>query len=186
MAIANTQNQYLYTGKGPLDAKSIVKTYTDLLSLATWQTPDGVFTAYNGMIVAVWLNNTDMTKNGVYFLHDHTVTTARAKPDVTNEANWHKLGGINDLPGLNDQILNIQNELEAVKEDVENLQDSATVVIEPGQKLPDTGLSGKIYVVLEEATTYVWYNGAYLPVGDGAGDDTPDIQIIYGGKASAN
>jgi hypothetical protein len=182
MAINSSENQYSYKGRGPLDAKSLVKTYADLLLPATWVV-DGVDSAYNGMITAVWLNNTDTSKNGVYFLHDSAVTTARGKPDVTNEANWHKLGGINDLPGLTDQIAKIQEELEAVKNDVDELQESATVIIEPGQQLPETGTSGKLYVVLEEATTYVWYNNAYMPVGDGAGDETPEIQVIHGGSA---
>lgn len=183
MAIATTQNQYLYTGKGPLDAKSIVKTYADLVSLDTWQTHDGVFTAYNGMIVAVWLNNADTTKNGIYFLHDKSVSTARVKPDVTKEANWHKLGGINDLAGLSDQIAAIQTELEAVKDDIEELRDSATVVKENRNDFPDEGTPGKLYVATAEAKTYVWVNNDYLPVGDGTGDGTVEIQVIHGGSA---
>jgi hypothetical protein len=182
MAINSSENQYSYKGRGPLDAKLLVRTYADLLLPTTWVV-DGIDSAYNGMITAVWLNNTDTSKNGIYFLHDSTVTTARGKPDVTNEANWHKLGSINDLSGLTDQIAKIQEGLEAVKNDVDELQEAATVVIEPGNSLPETGTSGKLYVVLEEATTYVWYNNAYMPVGDGAGDETPEIQIIHGGSA---
>jgi len=182
MAINSSENQYSYKGRGPLDAKALVRTYTDLLLPETWVV-DGVESAYNGMITAVWLNNTDTSKNGIYFLHDATITTARGKPDVTKEANWHKLGGINDLPGLAEQLTSLQNDLDAVKIEVDELQESATVIIEPGQQLPATGTSGKLYVVLEEATTYVWYNNAYMSVGDGAGDETPEIQVIHGGSA---
>lgn len=193
MAIYSS-NQYKYSGKGPLDAKSLVKTFADLTNAATWYIKNSagkdVMTAYNGMITAVWLDKDETKqltdKNGIYFLFDNGVTGTLKDPDVTNAANWHRLGGLSDLPGLNEQIIAIQAELETVKDEIEDLQDSATVVIEPGQSLPKLGLTGKLYVVLDEATTYVWYNGAYMPVGDGVGDSTPDIQIIYGGKASAN
>ena len=181
MAINSSENQYSYKGRGPLDAKSLVKTYADLLLPTTWVV-DGVDSAYNGMITAVWLNNTDTSKNGVYFLHDSAVTTARGKPDVTNEANWHKLGGIDNLPGLVEQISAIQNDLEKVKSDIDELQDSATVIKEFRSQFPETGLPGKIYVAMKEATTYVWYNGDYLPVGDGG--DNEEIQIINGGNAN--
>ena len=61
-------NQYLYTGRGPFDTKSLVKTYAQLLSQQTWHSTADKVTAYNGMIVAVWLNKEDTTKNGIYFL----------------------------------------------------------------------------------------------------------------------
>lgn len=81
--------QYRYSGKGPFDAKSLVKTYAELLDSTTW-TVDGTLVAYNGMIVSVWLDTAE--NNGVYYLHDSTVTTTLGKPDVENSANWHKLG----------------------------------------------------------------------------------------------
>jgi hypothetical protein len=182
MAIAKSANQYKFSGKGPLDSKALVKTYAELLDVATW-TIDGKVAAYNGMITAVWLNKEDTSKNGIYFLHDVNCTTALKTPDVTVEANWHKLGGIDNLPGLADQISAIQNDLEKVKSEVENLQDSATVVKEFRSQFPETGLPGKIYVAMKEATTYVWYNGDYLPVGDGGDND--EIQIISGGGPTA-
>ncbi len=190
MAI-DSANQYRYTGKGPLDSKALVKTFADLLLESTWQVTNSsgkeVITAYNGMIVAVWLDkdeNKNLTnKNGIYFLFDGAVTGTLGIPDVTDKANWHKLGGINDLPGLNEQIVTIQTELENVKGAIEELQDSATVVIEPGQQLPEVGLPRRLYVVLEEATTYVWYNNDYLPVGDCTSSNEIEIQVIHGGSA---
>lgn len=181
MAIISSTNQYRVSGKGPLDAKFLVKTYTELLDPNTWKV-NGIISAYNGMITAVWLNLTDTSKNGIYFLHDTTITSTRGTPDVTNENNWHKLGGIDNLPGLAEQISAIQNELEQVKSDVDELQDSATVIKETKAAFPAEGLSGKIYVATQEATTYIWHNGQYIPVGDGGGTD--DIQIIYGGSAN--
>ena len=182
MAIAKSADQFRYTGKGPLDAKALVKTYAELRDPTTW-TIDGKVAAYNGMITAVWLNKDDTSKNGIYFLHDANCTSALKTPDVTVEANWHKLGGIDNLPGLADQISAIQNDLEKVKSEVDELQDSATVVMEFRSQFPETGLPGKIYVAMKEATTYVWYNGDYLPVGDGGDND--EIQIISGGGPTA-
>ena len=182
MAIAKSANQYKFSGKGPLDSKALVKTYVELLNTETW-TVDGKVAAYNGMVTAVWLNKDDTSKNGIYFLHDPNCTSALKTPDVTVETNWHKLGGIDNLPGLADQISAIQADLEKVKSDVDELQDSATVVKESRDQFPETGLPGKIYVAMKEATTYVWYNGDYLPVGDGGDND--EIQIISGGGPTA-
>lgn len=182
MAIAKSANQYKFSGRGPLDSKALVKTYAELLDPATW-TVDEKNAAYNGMITAVWLDKTDTSKNGIYFLHDPNCTSALKTPDVTIEANWHKLGGIDNLPGLAEQIAAIQADLEQVKSDVDELQDSATVVKEFRSEFPETGLPGRIYVAMKEATTYVWYNNAYLPVGDGGDND--DIQIISGGGPTA-
>jgi hypothetical protein len=189
MAIVNTTTQYSYTGPKPLDSKALVQTYAKLLSTATW-TVDGKNIAYNGMITAVWLDKETVDgesklsdKNGIYFLHDPNVTSTRnPDPDVTNEANWHRLGGIDNLPGLADQVASIQAELEALQSDVSELQESATEVVELFEQLPETGKAGKLYVVTEDATTYVWHNGKYLLVGDGA--DENDIQIIHGGSAN--
>jgi hypothetical protein len=188
MAIIKTTNQYKVASNKPIDTKALVKTYAELISKTTWQTTNDkgntVDIAYNGMLTAVWLNNVDPTKNGIYFLHDPAVTGIFGVPDVTNEANWHKLGTIDALPGLTEQITALQSELETIKSDVDELQDSATEVVDLFEKLPEIGKSGKLYVVTEDATTYVWHNGKYLLVGDGA--DDADIQIIHGGKASAN
>ena len=166
--------QFKYIGKGPLDAKSLVDYYADLLSADKW-TEEGKLVAYNGMIVSVW-RDTD-TNNGIYFLHDKTVTKPIHKPNVADPANWHKLGGINDLPGLTEQITTIQTELNSIKSTVQNLQNTATEVVEQFSDLPTEGITGKLYVVTKDTATYVWYNGAYLLVGD----DQPEIQIIMGG-----
>lgn len=184
MAGSQIELQYKYSGKGPVDAKSLVKTYNDLLLSETWYNDAGKVSAYNGMIVAVWLDS-DSARNGIYFLHDSTVTNILKVPDVTNEANWHKLGGLNDLPGLAEQVATIKTNLETLQSEVDELQDTSTVVVDTKEQLPDNGISGRLYVVTEEATTYVWYNNEYLPVGDGGTDDASDIEIIDGGGPSA-
>ena len=185
MAIAKKSDQILYTGRGPLDSKSLVKTYADLFKTSTWTTQvnnTDTFTAYNGMVVAVWLNKDDTSKNGIYFLHDPAVTSVIKKPDVTNEANWHKIGGLSDLPGLAEQVTAIQNELNNVKSDIDELQDAATVVVDTKENLPLEGISGKLYIVTADAATFVWHNNGYLSVGDGSDHDhDEEIQIIMGG-----
>ena len=99
--IINTSTQYNFSGRGPLDSKSLVKTYADLLNPATWASESGTTTAYNGMITAVWLNTEDSSKNGIYYLHDATVTSTRKSPDVTLESNWHKISGLDDATAKN-------------------------------------------------------------------------------------
>lgn len=183
MAILKSSDQFKYTGRGPLDSKAIVRTYSELLSEATW-TVDNKFVGYNGMIVAVWLNTADTSKNGIYFLQDSAVTKPIDKPDVTNEANWHRLGNVESLDGLSGQIGELKLALKEARDDIEALQDSATVVVDTFDALPKPGVYGKIYVVTGEAMTYIWHNNRYLPVGDGG--DTVEIQIIHGGSASAN
>lgn len=184
MAVLKSANQYKYSGKGPIDSKALVKTYADLLNLETW-TLDGKVVVYNGMITAVWLDKEDPSRNGVYFLHDPDCTSALKNPDVTNKLNWHKLGGIDNLPGLADQISAIVTDLEKVQGEINELQDSATVVKNSKSQFPEVGVEGKIYVATEEAMTFVWYNGDYLPVGDGAGESGEiDIQIVHGGNAN--
>ena len=69
---------------------------------------------------------------------------------------------LEEVKGYNDEFAK-----KVVKTEVNELQDSATVVMELRSQFPETGIPGKIYVAMKEATTYVWYNGDYLPVGDG-------------------
>lgn len=127
MAILSSSNQYTYAGKGALDAKSLVKTYSELLSVDTW-TVDGVVTAYNGMITAVWLNTVDTAKNGVYFLYDPSVTTARKTPDTTNEANWHKLAEFADLADISERLVAINTELTGIKTRLSTLEASKVTI----------------------------------------------------------
>lgn len=184
MAIFTDANQYKHSGKGPLDSKALVKSYSELLLADTW-TVDGKFAAYNGMITAVWLNKDDTSKNGIYFLQDPTVTSALKSPDVTNPANWHKLGGLSDLPGLNEQLPELRSAVEALQADVDDLQDAANFVADTKEMFPEVGQPGKLYIATTEATTYIWLKDNYIPVGDGQGSGDFDVQIIMGGGPTA-
>ena len=129
MPIFNSTDQYRYAGKGPLDAKALVAKYNKLTSESTWMTSvtnpntgveSEVFTAYNGMIVAVW-QDTDAL-NGIYFLHDPQVKTALAKPNVKETTNWHKMGGLGGLPGLENQINELKASMGIIEAAVSTLQ----------------------------------------------------------------
>ena len=117
MAISQIELQYKYSGKGPVDAKALVKTYADLLNPKTWYNSSEKSAAYNGMVVAVWLDS-DSSKNGLYFLHDALVTSVLGTPDVTNEKNWYKVANLDDLEGLTGSVENLNNDIIALKTSV--------------------------------------------------------------------
>lgn len=79
---------------GPYDTRFLVPTYADLTDEANWTIEGYGSNAYNGMIVAVGSNTEDISKNGIYRLFDAENPTAKDVPDVTNEANWHRIAEI--------------------------------------------------------------------------------------------
>ena len=79
---------------GPLDTRLLVPTYADLTNAANWTIDGYGSNAYNGMIVVVGANEEDPTKNGIYRLFDANNPGAKDEPDVTNEANWHRIAEI--------------------------------------------------------------------------------------------
>lgn len=135
MAIFPITDQYKYKGRGPFDAKALVKTYADLLNTTTW-TEDSTLIAYNGMITAVWLNKDDSSKNGIYYLFDPNVKNALGKPDVTNEANWHKLVS-GEIENYDDTEL--ANRIKAIEDDYLKTIDKYddTVIINKLKELED-------------------------------------------------
>ena len=172
MAI-DKRDQLLYVGKGPLDAKTLVKTYAELTNPATWTVNvDGTdtFVAYNSMIVGVWLNKEDTTKNGLYFLFDPAVTSALKKPEVAKEENWHKLADAD----LTDRLLAIDERLIALEED------SDVITYGYRKDFPSVGEVNKMYVAADEGKTYIWFNDDYLSVGGG---EYEEPSIIYGGDS---
>lgn len=173
MAIQKKSDQQLYTSRGPLDSKSLVKTYADLTSLNTW-TVDDTLVAYNGMIVAVWLDKTDDTNNGIYYLYDPLVTTALKKPDPTVVTNWHKISDKIDTSVIESTLADHESRLKAVEE--------KTPVETYGYRsgFPTTGEENKLYVAVDEGKTYIWFDGNYLAVG---GSDYEEPTIIFGGSA---
>ena len=164
-------DQLIYKGRGPLDARSVVKTYTDLTAAETW-TYDNTLVAYNGMLVAVYLDS-DSTKNGIYYLFDPAVTKPIDKPTVTNEDNWHKLS---DADGLVDKLIALSDRITALEE-----EESDVITYGYRTGFPATGEAGKLYVAADEQKSYVWFNDDYLPVSGGTDYEEPEI--IYGGDS---
>lgn len=95
---------YEISVRKPLDARLLVPSYEDLTSKANWlkEGSTSQIVAYNGMIVAV-ANTVDTAKNGVYMLFDAASTNLKA-PNVTAEANWHKLVDFSDLTTITKNI----------------------------------------------------------------------------------
>lgn len=177
MAIINTGNQYKYTGRSPVDAKMLVKTYNELFLEDTWLV-SGKNCAYNGMIVAVGLNKEDASKNGIYYLHDATVTSTFTAPNVTLESNWHKLCTIDEIASFAESLSSIQTELQELSDKVDNLNGEASVESYGYMNsLPTVGEAGKLYVVEDVAKTYAWISNQYVCVGE------KNPSIIYGGNA---
>jgi hypothetical protein len=185
MAIMIKNDQFLYAGRGPVDAKALVKTYAELTDLTTWtEDIDGVstFVAYNGMLVAVWLNKEDTSKNGLYFLFDSAVTTAAKKPNVADSNNWHKLAEMSGLVDFTGRLSTIESELENLDVRLTALEDEEPDVLSYGYRnlFPNEGVEGKLYVAVDEQKSYVWVDTiGYLCVGEQ--NEEPDV--IYGGSA---
>lgn len=172
-SIQNKADQLRFKGRGPLDAKSLVKTYADLLDSTTWTIEDNLI-AYNGMIVAVWLDKTAPANNGIYYLFDANVTSALKKPDVTNAANWHKISDKVDLSSIEESIENLESRVSALEEEdkLHTYGYRAT--------FPEVGVDGHMYVAVDEKKTYVWFNNNYTPVG---GSEYEEPAVIFGGSA---
>lgn len=178
MAISQIELQYRYSGKGPVDAKSIAKTFETLLLPETWYNDAGKVVAYNGMLVAVWLDP-DKTKNGVYLLHDSAVTNIIKTPDVTNAANWLKLADMSELTAFANRLASVEADFKQLAERVSALEDDSDVLTYGYRSgFPTTGETGKLYVAVDEGKSYIWFDDKYMPVG---GQDQPDV--INGGKA---
>ena len=173
MAIQKKTDQLLYKSRGPLDAKSLVKTYADLIDIETW-TYDDTLVAYNGMIVAVYLDKVSAENNGIYYLFDPAVTKITHKPDVANEANWHKLA---DSDGLVSKLSAIDARLALLEE-----EESDVVTYGYRSGFPAEGEANKLYIAADEGKSYIWFNGGYLAVG-GSDSSYEEPTIIHGGTA---
>lgn len=175
----NITTNYLYTGTGPFDSKSLKSTYSELLDVATWTADDSSFFAYNGMIVAVW-KDSDSANNGIYYLFDTSYTGQRGKkPDITNPANWRKISDTIDVSVIENTLSDHESRLKALEE-----KESDVVTYGYRSGFPTTGEANKLYVAADEGKSYIWFDNDYLPVSGGASSDS-EYDIIYGGSAEA-
>lgn len=164
----------------PLDARSLVKTYEDLLLTENWLNDAGKSIAYNGMLVAV-ANTSDASKNGLYFLFDINCKTNLKSPDVTNEANWLKIGETSEISDFVERISQVESDLEAIKDRLTALEEESDVITYGYRNdFPGVGEINKMYIAADEGKTYIWFNDDYLPVGGG---DYEEPTTIYGGDS---
>ena len=184
--IARSTN-YEVTIKKPLDARSLVKTYEDLLSESNWLNGSGNSIAYNGMLVAV-ANTSDISKNGLYFLFDINCTTGLKSPDVTSEANWLKIGETSDIGDLAERISQIDNDLSSR---IDALEEDTTHTYGYRKDFPEVGQQNHMYIANDEHRTYTYVGGRYLPIADqfeytdhDDNPETPEVRIICGGNAN--
>ena len=114
--IANTYDVKYY---GPLDTRLLVPTYADLTTESNWTISGYGSIAYNGMLVIVGSNIEDVSKNGLYRLFDADNPSAKDEPDVTNEANWHKVAETSDLATIEERLALLSEELANITCDYE-------------------------------------------------------------------
>jgi hypothetical protein len=175
----------------PLDTRMLVPTYADLTLESNWLVK-GESNTYNGMIVAVGSNTADLTKNGVYYLFDAKNPGADDLPDVTKEENWHKLCNLADVNNIIAQLSSIGGEIASLDSRLDAVEASmgeggnstpSTSTVSKFSDLPEIGEENIVYIVEEENATYRWEadTSKYLCIGR----ETPVIQIICGGNASA-
>jgi hypothetical protein len=182
IGVVSRNTNYEVTVKKPLDARSLVKTYEDLLLESNWLNDAGKSIAYNGMLVAV-ANTSDISKNGLYFLFDINCTSSLKSPDVTLESNWLKIGETSEIGDFADRLSKIDSELEDIKDRLEALENDSDVITYGYRSgFPIEGESNKLYVAADEAKTYVWVNGNYLAVSS-SGSDYEEPEVINGGSA---
>jgi hypothetical protein len=171
MAVLQISNQYKYVGRGPFDAKTLVKTYSELTSKSTWTVLNDsgkeVNVAYNGMIVAVWLDKDNPDRNGIYYLHDPLVTSAVKSPDVTQDSNWSKISNSVDLSPIEERLEALETEEKVHTYGYKSLFPSNS-----------EAKQNHLYVAANEGRTYVFFDNDYHVVGS----SEPDI--IYGGSAN--
>jgi hypothetical protein len=160
-----------------LDARSLVKSYEDLLAEENWLSSSGKSIAYNGMLVAV-ASTIDVSKNGLYFLFDINCTSNLKSPDVKVETNWLKVGETSDIGEFAERITKIEEDLEEFKDRLSVVEEKQTEVFAHRTTFPETGLEGKLYIAVDEQKSYVWIDTVgYLCVGE----ENPEV--ICGGTA---
>ena len=201
---AASSSQFYYSGRGPIDSKSIVATKADLTNRETWLSGTASI-AYNGMIVAVW-HDPDSANNGIYYFHDPAIDSVtsplvalRKEHDVTVESNWHKISDKVDLSSIETLISNLQSNLDTLGStvtelvsDVDDMKDNIEVLnnkkailsYENRDAFPEVGESNTIYIDLAEGLSYIYVGlegQPYMPIS--AKYEAPTE--IYGGNANS-
>jgi hypothetical protein len=128
------------------------------------------------------MNKEDTSKNGIYFLLDPEVTSPLKTPDVTVEANWHKLCEIDTLTELTEQLKTINAKLIELSSDIERLDNKAEILaVVDRATFPPVGKPNVLYVDVSKNKTYIWFENDYIPASGGA--ESVAYSMICGGNA---
>lgn len=141
----------------PLEARSLVNSYADLVKPETWTDEQGGIWKYDCMLVSC---------------KDRPGKVYQLSPgaDYTKESSWILIGDTSELNSKVQQFINSKgapNGLASLNESgiIPSAQlPSVVIEVDTFSNLPDTGESGKIYIVQDTNLTYRWSGTDYVEI----------------------
>lgn len=144
----------------PLEARSLVNSYADLVKPETWTDEQGGIWKYDCMLVSC---------------KDRPGEVYQLQPgaDYTKQSSWILIGDTSELNSKVQQFINSKgapNGLASLNESgiIPSAQLPSyvddVIEVDTFSNLPDTGESGKIYIVQDTNLTYRWSGTAYVEI----------------------
>lgn len=144
----------------PLEARSLVNSYADLVKPETWTDEQGGIWKYDCMLVSC---------------KDRPGEVYQLQPgaDYTKQSSWILIGDTSELNSKVQQFINSKgapNGLASLNESgiIPSAQLPSyvddVIEVDTFNNLPDTGESGKIYIVQDTNLTYRWSGTAYVEI----------------------
>ena len=144
----------------PLEARSLVNSYADLVKPETWTDEQGGIWKYDCMLVSC---------------KDRPGEVYQLQPgaDYTKQSSWILIGDTSELNSKVQQFINSKgapNGLASLNESgiIPSAQlpsyVDAVIEVDTFSNLPGTGESGKIYIVQDTNLTYRWSGTAYVEI----------------------
>ena len=144
----------------PLEARSLVNSYADLVKPETWTDEQGGIWKYDCMLVSCkdrpgevyqLQPGADYTKQSSWILIGDTSIINNKVQELINSK-----GSPNGIASLNDQGVIPSTQLPSYVDDV--------IEVTQYDQLPKTGESGKIYIVTSTNIQYRWSGSAYVEI----------------------
>lgn len=144
----------------PLEARSLVNSYADLVKLETWTDEQGGIWKYDCMLVSCkdrpgkvyqLSPGTDYTKESSWILIGDTSELNNKVQEFIDSK-----GAPNGLASLNESGIIPSAQLPSYVDDV--------IEVDTFSNLPGTGESGKIYIVQDTNLTYRWSGTGYVEI----------------------
>lgn len=145
----------------PLEARSLVNSYADLVKPETWTDEQGGIWKYDCMLVSC---------------KDRPGKVYQLSPgaDYTKESSWILIGDTSELNSKVQQFINSKgapNGLASLNESgiipsaqLPSYVGDVIIEVDTFSNLPDTGKSGKIYIVQDTNLTYRWSGTDYVEI----------------------